>query len=134
MLLLRRALAFVIAASLAGSQPAAATCAMVPATVEETPDSPSLHAHHAVAAEHGAQAPGTTDPSGHPGADEQSRHDDHKGCDFMMACTAAAPSEATAVVPAALFSPESSVGTPASARAAPTLAFEPPPPRAPDLS
>lgn len=106
---------------------------MVP-DIEESSDSPSAHAHHAAGAEHASNDLRTADPSGHPGADEQSRHGDHKGCDFMMACTAAAPSEVMAVVPVALFGPESSLGTPASARAAPALAFEPPPPRIPDLS
>lgn len=129
MLLLRRALAFVIAVSLVGSQPASATCAMVPGPVQESADPSSPHAHHTAAVERSADGPGDAGLHGPPGADEQSQQGDHQVCDFMMACTAAAPSEVTDVMPVAPFSPESSVGTPVSARAAPSLAFEPPPPR-----
>lgn len=133
----RRIVAVAILASLAGSQPVAASCAMTSAaTVNATPaatdgshEGHEGHGGHAVAADHSAHTPSSD--QAHASTDAAPDHGGSQGgtCDLMMACAAAAPAVRTAVGPDASPCTLLSETTPAAARAAPSLAFETPPPR-----
>lgn len=117
MQLLRRVVALAMFASLTGSQPVAASCAMVPDGVDAEAAAVGAHAHHA------ADVPAPADPS--PAQDESNS----ESCGLMMACTVGAPTLATAMVPIGAAGSDSAVAVPSSGRSAPVPAFEPPPPR-----
>lgn len=123
MSLVRRITAIALLASFAGSQPASLGCAM-----GSVPDDAAAsfaaaqqqHAHHAPAADAGAESARTDGPSETRGSE---------GCGLMMPCTIAAPSPNIAAMPPAMYGAAATVSSPDGEYAAPSLAFEPPPPR-----
>lgn len=116
---LRCMIAIALVASFGGIPPAAASCVMTPGPAgTAVGHMAQAHAHHA------PDAP----PSSEPTHRQASTHPD-SGCDLMLACAAAAPTVAVAVVPAVPFTAESSIVSPGAAHASPSLASEPPPPR-----
>lgn len=129
MVLLRRILAIMLLASFAGSQPAAASCAMDSGenSVTTRAAAESLHMHHAVEASgaEDADASHTEDGREHrlPNSSQGTT------CGAVMACAVAAIAAAPEIMPAVPFIAEPSVLVPGAAHGSPTLAFEPPPPR-----
>lgn len=129
MLLLRRIMAITLLASFAGSQPAAASCAMASDVDEATAPAAAepMHVHHSV------DGPAADSPAASESGSDPVHGMPHSGqgtsCGLMMACAAAAPAAVARSVPAALFMAETSLPVPDAAHTSPSLAFEPPPPR-----
>lgn len=124
MLLLRRIMAITLLASFAGSQPAAASCAMASGVDEATTPAAAeaMHAHHSVDGPAASES-GSDPVHGMPHSGQGT------SCGLMMACAAAAPAAIVKSVPAAPFIADKSLLVPGTAHTSPSLAFEPPPPR-----
>jgi hypothetical protein len=122
MLLLRRIMAITLLASFAGSQPASSGCVMMSdvETSSAAAETVATHAHHDV------DSPASFESAPVHG---QSHSGPATNCGPAMACAAAAPAGTVLTVPTPPFTVEVSAVVPGAAHAAPSLAFEPPPPR-----
>lgn len=122
LLLFRRMVGITLLASLVGSQPATASCAMI-SDADEAATAAATESMHADHSGHGPASSESAPVHAHQHSDPAT------SCPVMMACTVAAPAVIGDDVPAASFSDESPVLAPVAAHASPSLAFEPPPPR-----
>lgn len=113
----RRLLAFLMLLSFAGSQSASAGCAMM------------AHADGGPNAEHGHEHKHTAATNPEDGKAHPLDADGTQVCTLMMACATAAPGVGGAV-PTTTLHTELWPASPVGAHLSPSLAFDPPPPRA----